>query len=292
MSLPNSLRMRASASASKRSFRQYGADGRGRFLRAADIEIGAGQQHRAALGDRLPPAHHADDRRRVRLLANQRLFEAGLEQDLSRPVGEAPPRVGDHLRRDARIAAGGDQPVDDLGLDRVGDGIGGGGRGGIVAVVDELDRVAEPGRIAGRRRAERRGLGPGRNHRLEFGRRFDVAGLDGSVGVVDPVDEQIGDRIGVGHHRPGRVDALRIEPRQRDVGQRVERRFLGRRGARDRSNGQRRGRDGEHPPAPGRAMRRLRQIGSWRLQLHPSLSGRTTESGTGSARFRADLILP
>ena len=191
------------------------------------------------------------------------------------------------------IAAGGDKPVDDLGLDRVGDRVGGRGRCGIVAVVDELDRVAEAGRIAARRRAERRGLGLGRNDRLEFGRRLDVAGLRGAVRVVHPIDEQIGDRIGIGHDRSGRVDALWIEPRQRDVGQGVERRFLGRRGAHDRGDchALRRRRKASTGAGPVRCGA-FGEFGCWRLQHHPSLSDRVTEIRTESARFRADLILP
>ncbi len=122
------------------------ADDRRRLALLADLEIGAGQQHRAAFGHRLPAGHHPDDGRRRGLLANQRLFVAGLKQNLARPVLEPLPDLSDTVGGHALIAAGRDQPVDDLGIDRVGERVGGCGRGGEIAVVEELDGVAETDR--------------------------------------------------------------------------------------------------------------------------------------------------
>ena len=69
------------------------------------------------------------------------------QQALAGPVGELP-----RDRLDARgghrvAAADGDQPVDDLDVDRIGQGIGGDGRGRGVAVVEEFERELEPGRV-------------------------------------------------------------------------------------------------------------------------------------------------
>ena len=76
----------------------------------------------------------------------KRLLEAEAHQLLAGPIGKPLHRVGDARRADAGIAAGGDQPVDDLAVDAVGQRIGGDAGGNRVAVVEELQRQLQADR--------------------------------------------------------------------------------------------------------------------------------------------------
>ena len=91
------------------------------------------------------------------------------------------------------VAAGGDQPVDDLDVDRIGQGVGGDAGRGRIAVVEQLEREFEADRIEpGRRR--RAGRGNRRRRFIDSGRLGKVAVLAGVV-FARRVGDECADRV-------------------------------------------------------------------------------------------------
>ena len=164
------------------------ADERGRVLLPAAGDVGLRQLDGGGVGDRLGRAERLDDARGGQVLAGNRLFVADAQERLAGPVAELLAHRQDARGGHRLAAAGGDQPVDDLDVDRVGQGIGGDGRRSRVAVVDELQGQLEPGRVQRRRnrrggRGDRRRIRRGRIARL---RRIAVLGSAAFVGgLVD-----------------------------------------------------------------------------------------------------------
>ena len=174
------------------------ADERGRVLLPAAGDVGFRQLDGGGIGDRFGRAERLDDVRRGRFLVGNRLFVADAQEGLAGPVAE----LAAH-RQDARgghrvAAAGGNQPVDDLDIDRVGQGIGGDGCRGRVAVVEQLQGQLEPGRVQRRRnrrggRRDRRRIRRGRIARL-----WRIAVL-GSAALVGGLGDDRGNGIVRGH---------------------------------------------------------------------------------------------
>ena len=166
-------------------------------------KISPGEQDLAVVRDRRAAAERLDDGRGVGLLALQRLLEAQPDETLVRPIGDALLQCCDARRWHAGVSAGRDQPVDELDVDLVRQGVG--GRHGIrrVVLVEIGDGKLQPAAAGGRAwrwSYRRQVLRQVRPHRCRLGRiavlgRLLLSGIAGS--------DQRADRVGAGRRVAG-----------------------------------------------------------------------------------------
>ena len=141
------------------------ADQRRGVLLAAAGDIGFGEPDRGAVRDGRRCAEGLDRGGGRQFLLGHRLFVAQAQEGLARPVAELLACRLDARGRHLVAAADGNQPVDDLDIDRVGQGIGRNRCRCRIVVVEQLEGELEPGRVQSRRDCRGKDGKRGRIHR-------------------------------------------------------------------------------------------------------------------------------